>query len=245
MIRRAFLFLELAKRSLRVIAVCSALVTSTWLVAQEAEDVLVNDPRPLAAAIRQFAKRCHCMVMYEDVKWVRNQVEESPILRKRPDGTPALIPRGTPFTFTVPRHLSEMEPPAIAQSLRLVMRRFEASRNPGQFRIVKGHTSLHVLPAHAPLLETRISVAANDISAHAAVRAALGELGRVSGEKIDMWRSPLNLMKRPVSVTMSDEPAYEVFTRVLAAVDGRLSAELLYDVNAKSYFLTVYLGHGF
>lgn len=138
-----------------------------------------------------------------------------------------------------------MKPSGIAQSLRLVMSQFEASQNPGEFRIVQGQTSLHVVPAHSALLEKRISVTANDTPAMSAVQAALGELGRVSDEKVGMWRSPLNLMTRPISVTMSDEPAYEVLGRILAAVDGRLSAELLYDVNAKSYFLTIYFAYGF
>jgi hypothetical protein len=61
-------------------------VASLPVATQEAEDVFVNDQRPLAAAIEEFAKRCHCVITYEDVKWGQDQVEPSPVLRSRSDG---------------------------------------------------------------------------------------------------------------------------------------------------------------
>ena len=233
------------QRGVTLTAVCLAVATPTRLVAQQpVEDVFVSGPRPLAAAIKSFAKRCRCAISYEDVKWGREQVEESATLFSRVDGTPALIPRGTPFTFTVPRDLSQMSAADIAQSLSVVLGQFESSQNPGQFKIVQGPTSLHVLPAHSAILEQRIGLAVDDTPAVVALQAVLRELGRVSGEEISTSSIPLNLlMQRRVSLTASDEPAYHVLSRLLQAADRRLSLQLVFEVTAKRYFLSVYSTH--
>jgi len=58
-----------------------------------------------------------------------------------------------------------------------------------------------------------------------------------------LWTLPLNIVKRPIHVTMSHQPAQEVLTRILAAADQRLSWHLFYDVNLQTYFLTIYLAY--
>lgn len=208
---------------------------------QEAQDVFVNDSRPLAGAIKEFAKRCHCIVTYEDIRWKSDQVEPSQVLRDRATGSPAMIPRGTPFTFSVSRNLAEMNSSQIAQELRSVVSDFQRSQNPGLFKLVSGQTGFHVLPAQASILETQISVVANEVPAATVVRTTLDEIARASGQALGLWTLPLNRMKRPISVTLSKQPGYEVLTQVLATVDRRLSWHLFYDVNVKKYFLTVYV----
>jgi hypothetical protein len=220
-----------------------AFAVSSRVATQEAEDVFVNDSRPLAAAIKEFAKRCHCVITYEDVKWGRDQVEASAVLRRQSDGVPAMIPRGTPFIFTVSRNLAQMSSKEIAQRVRVMMGDFERSQNPGQFKLVRGQTSLHVLPVQSAILEKPISVEANDIPAVTVVQAALDEVGRLAGEKVGIWTLPVNLLKQPIRVTVSSQPGYEVLSHLVTAVDKRLSWHLFYDVNVNSYFLTIYLAY--
>lgn len=77
--------------SVNLCAVFLMFSASTLSVAQGVgEEVVVDDPRPLAAAAAEFAKRCHCAITYEDVKWTPEQVEISPTpTRPRPDGSPS------------------------------------------------------------------------------------------------------------------------------------------------------------
>jgi hypothetical protein len=144
------------------------------------------------------------------------------------------------LAFTVPPNLAKMALPDIAQNFGPVMSAFGRSQNSGQFKLVRGQTALHVLPARSSILERPVSLTANHIAAGNAVRAVIAELARVSGEKIELWSEPFNLMMKPVRVTASSEPAYDVLSRVLAAADSRLSWQLLYDVNTSTYFVNAF-----
>jgi len=206
-------------------------------------DVYVNSPRPLAEAVKEFERRCKCVITYEDLKWRSDQVEPSPIFRRRSDGAAAMIPRGIPFTFTVPQDLAQMSPAVIGQHFDSVLGSFEAIQNPGEFKVVRGERSIHVIPAASAILNRPICVIADGVPAITAVRTALNEVSRLSGEKLDLWTLPLNIVKRPIHVTMSHQPAQEVLTRILAAADQRLSWHLFYDVNLQTYFLTIYLAY--
>jgi hypothetical protein len=90
------------------------------------------------------------------------------------------------------------------------------------------------------ILEKPISVAARDTPALVALQAALDDLRRASGEKVSMTIVPFNLLRQPIRVTASNQPAYEVLSQLFAAVDRRVPWQLLYDVNVKTYFVNIY-----
>jgi hypothetical protein len=236
------------RHGVAVVVMCLTVIASARLGAQNEDVVVVDsmgriDPigtRPLAGAIKEFTRRCQCSVTYEDVKWERDQVVVSPSGR-RADGSPMLVPRAIPFRFTVSRNLAQMNSTEIAQSLGSLLNEFGYSQNPGQFKVVRGQTALHVLPVRSSILEKAVNVTANDVQAAVAVEMVIDELLRVSGEKVGVWNEPWNLMiRRQVRVTASNEPAYQVLSRILTAVDGRLSWLLFYDVNINRYSLEIY-----
>jgi hypothetical protein len=225
---------------------CLTVIASARLGAQNEDVVVVDvgriDPigtRPLAGAIKEFTRRCQCPVTYEDVKWERDQVVVSPSGR-RADGSPMLVPRAIPFRFTVSRNLAQMNSTEIAQSLGSLLNEFGYSQNPGQFKVVRGQTALHVLPVRSSILEKAVNVTANDVQAGVAVEKVIDELLRVSGEKVGVWNEPGNVMRKAIRVTASNEPAYQVLSRILTAVDGRLSWLLFYDVNINRYSIEIY-----
>jgi len=208
---------------------------------QKSEDVTVSGSRPLEAAVRVFGTQCGCMVTYEDVKWTSDQVEESPVLRRRSDGVPGLVPRGVPFTFTVPRDLGARKPAEVARSLQELIGQFENGLNPGRFKAVRGETGLHVMPLSGGLLERHVTVATEDIPALTAIRTVLEAVGRAAGEHADLARVPANLLKHSVRVSARNEPAYEVISNILGTSRKGLSWKLQYEVNARIYFMTVYV----
>ena len=129
----------------------------------------------------------------------------------------------------------------IAQRLRSVLSQFTESQNPGEFKLVRGETALHVLPAHSAILERRISVEAVDTPAANALTVALDKLADVTRDSVGVWTVPLNIMKQPITIAATNEPAFEVISRLLNTANTRLSWKLVYDVNVKSYFMTIYV----
>ena len=97
-----------------------------------------------------------------------------------------------------------------------------------------------MLPVRSSILEKAVNVTANNVKAGAAVQKVIDELLRVSGEKVGVWNEPWNVMQKAIRVTASNEPAYQVLSRILTAVDGRLSWLLFYDVNINQYSLEIY-----
>jgi hypothetical protein len=204
------------------------------------EEVHVDGPRPLMAAVAEFSRRCGCLVSYEDPKWTRDQAIASQNVRNNKTGQPLLTPSGSPFWFTVPKDLSQLSLSQVAERLGGALVSYEATSNRGAFKIVHGATGLHVLPTTPGLLERTISVKARENSAAVAVQDVIDELHRVSGETIGMWDEPVNLMSKQIRVGGHPQPAYEALASIMAEVDPRLSWQLPYDVNTKAYSLNIY-----
>ncbi len=120
------------------------------------------------------------------------------------------------------------------------MNDYESSQNPGRFRLVQGRIALYVLPSHPAISEAPVSVAVDGMNATAAVHKVLDDVYRVSGQRVDVWNQPLNLMKKRVRITASKEPAYEALSRIISNVDVGLSWRLLYDINMNRYYLDIY-----
>ncbi len=223
-----------------LLAAVNVALTSTTLAAQTAgESVVVDTPRPMAAVIREIAKRCRCAITYEDVKWGPDQVEPSPEGR-RPDGTPMMIPRGVPFRFSIPSDLAQRSAADTVRSLRRVIQEYESSQNPGVFQLVRGAAAFHILPAHGAILDMPITLGETDAPAGVAVQRVLDEVIRVSGQRIGIWNEPWNVMSERIRIAASNGPAYEALSRVLAIVDPTLSWSLCYDINADRYSLDIY-----
>lgn len=150
------------RQSAIVGVICLTFTASAQVVEQTSEEIVVNDPRPLAAAVQEFAKRCECVITYEDVKWRRDELEISPTGRFRPDGSPLMRPNGIPFRSFVSPKLAGLTSAEIDEHFALVMHAFQGSQNYGQFKVIRGRTALHVLPARSGLLELPVTLKMKD-----------------------------------------------------------------------------------
>ena len=217
------------------------LPSSAAVAAQNSEELLVNDPRPLAEAIQQFEQRCHCVVTYEDIKWQQDQVEDiSASVRRAPNAPRAQVPKGGSFLFILSRQLASATPAQIGSSLRELLAAYETSNHFGNFRLVEGNRAFHVLPSPRAVLDSRVTVAQGDQSLAQAIKAILESVTKSTGEAVVLATGPLNLLKIIVPIQAQNERAGDVLIRVLFATGRELSWQLLYDFGMKRYYLNIH-----
>jgi hypothetical protein len=134
--------------------------------------VSVDDPRPLAAALRAFEQRLGVAITYEDPPW-RHVTEYKDVTATvartvRRGQPPTLVPRGGPLSVFV--RLAPMSASDQALSaVEALLVEYRAAGYPGDFRVIRSDSVLHVVPTTAkdargvvgsfvPVLSSRVSI---------------------------------------------------------------------------------------
>jgi hypothetical protein len=215
----------------------------TSLLAQ-AEEVLIDDPRPVAVAAQQFQRRCRCIVTYEDVKWQQSDVEDvSYRVRRAPNMGPVEVPKGRPFTLVLQQNLASKSSDEIQKMLASVLTASEAAGNTKSFRVVGGGGMLHIVPAKGGPFDASISIPEEPRTLEKFVSAVLQTVTEKTGERAVLATGPLNLLRAqmPAAVGANNERARDVLARGLrvATPSRKLSWQLLYDFSRHRYYLSL------
>jgi hypothetical protein len=230
--------------SLIAASVCGTLLSPVASTAMQtdSDQIVFDDPRPLAAAVLELEHRCHCVITYEDVKWTQSQVEDAAVVPNRSSGgLRAQVPQGRPLTVTLSRKIDAAIPGEMPAVFQAVFEAFEQSGNPGAFRVVSTGASFHVVPAEHALFDVRITVPARTRSVAQALPEILAEAGAASGNRILVGRVPVNLLTRTTTDGgASDERFGDVLARIFASTGRALSWRLLYDFRMKAYYLNIH-----
>lgn len=226
-----------------VAAGCALVSAATGASRQRAADeIAVNDPRPLAAAIEELERRHGWVVTYEDPphEFVADTLDVTDTLSRNRDPSNkrrVLIPRGGAFTFAY-RDGGPSREPAVQPTLVALLRSYHQSGNPGVFRLVRTGEVFHVVPARnndrlgnlvdrRSQLDARITLPARDRSVLEMLEAVL-ERVRAQGGNVGLGSSPFNLINQArVRDAAASETARAVLVRTLAATGRRLSWQLL------------------
>jgi hypothetical protein len=206
---------------------------------QDAEYLLVEDPRPMAGAVHLVESRCHCIVTYEDVRWRADQVEDLP---GAAIGTRApKIPAGHPFMFTVSRAIASQAPVQIEHTLREALDAYERTNEAGVFRVAFDEPMFHVSPATGAPLDAAISIPAGTRSLDETVRIIRAAAAASTRARINLGTAPTNLMLQArVTLEATNEPARDVLARGLMLTGRKLSWQLLYDFGYDAYYLNIH-----
>ncbi len=226
------------------------------------ETIRVDDPRPLAEAIRILEKQCHCVITYEDPPYICSGEVADVTASVRRDYDPAnpydpkkprvLVPRGGPFEFEsrVSLALEAMESQELV--LRLLLADYHKQGYPGGFRLLQTASAFHVVPStvttqegqverHRPVLDTRISIPPGSRTAREMLKEIVEGVSKEAGVMVVTGLMPWNLLFRVrVEGSASNEPARAVLSRTLQATNTKLSWQLFYDPGTKDYVLNLH-----
>jgi hypothetical protein len=201
--------------------------------------VVVDDPRPVAAAVQELEHRCHCVVTYEDPTWSQSQVEETPGLSR--DGRHVQVPRGRPMTVTLSIEINPAVTGEVHAALAEVFRAADHAGNPSAFQVISTQGAFHVVPLEQALFDTRITLPSRTESLAEALPRILAEAGAASGRRILLGMAPVNLLMQTTTDAHADGERFgEVLERVLASTGRMMSWRLLHDFGMKSYYLNIH-----
>jgi hypothetical protein len=210
-------------------------------VAQPAEDVSVDDPRPLADIARRVERRCRCAVSYEDQKWSRDQVTPSMFARRRPDGSTTLVPRGIPLRVTLSRDLAQKDRASVFGGLQSIMATYNGSLHMGEFALADDGRMFHIRPSSPSPLDSVLTISRRNVTLQQAVDMLTTATSDATGEKVVVAMSPNNLFVQSTTDLVADgEPARDILSRILLGTKRSLSFQMLYDFDSARYFLSIY-----
>lgn len=208
------------------------------------EDIFVNDPRPIDAAVQEFQHRCRCVVTYEDPRWQADDVEDISNVRQRPAGAPRIkVPNG--HTFIAPMR-SSLDAAGLDErriAIEEILRAGRAAGNTKEFRVISGKEVLHVVPASNAVLNSPVSLPSGDRTLGQMVSAILQQVSAETGEKVTVGAVPVNLFRQGKLPKFSAdrESARDVLVRgfSLGAPTVKLSWQLLFDYSTETYYFSV------
>jgi hypothetical protein len=211
-------------------------------VEAQADDLSVNDARPLGEAVRLIQRQCLCVITYEDPKWKPGEVIDiSASVWHRPD-VRVLVPNGGLFTFSLDRDIASHTGPQMRTSLEQVISAYENTRSgPGAFRLISDEAAFHVVPKTGSVLDAPVTIVLDTRPLYEVTVAILAGVMRANGQKIAQGTLPTNFfLQRRITVNAHEEPARVVLNRALMASGQKLSWRLLYDVTRGQHYLNIH-----
>jgi len=215
----------------------------------------VNDPRPVAEAVKQLQEKYGWIITYEDPRLSNEsdlQDETDPKHRQaHPGGKRALTPKGG--TFEISYFVSPVtgKPEDPRELLQRLLNAHAASDNPGRFELKQTGRVFHVIPeqvkdvrgrwAHqASILEIPITFPEKERSVLETLETITSALSSASQMKIVIGAIPLNLFVRHrTTQSASSEPARDVLIRTLDSTNRKFSWRLLHDPGVNMLALNV------
>lgn len=224
-----------------IAALMAVQIGQSAAVAQQDWRIHVDDPRPLAAAVKHVETLCDCIVTYEDPRWTREQVIDV-TAQTRQDGQPApqvFSPAGQPFEFWFMMPPSGAALTQLSESLRALLERFHESGNPGVFTVQQRGEIFHVRPESGSVLDVQVSLPVTATREGELIRALLRAVSAAQhitiamgiGADVGAWR---------VEESAANETAERVLTRLLTSRMPHRSWQLLYDFGSQKHVLNIH-----
>lgn len=222
--------------------------------AQKLETIQVNDPRPVAEAVRMLEQKTGVAITYEDPEYAYSSdiKDVTALVRKDGKSRPRiLIPAGgvLDFSYSLAANGRPQEPMSDLVN-RLLQQ--DAGNGKGVFAVRRDGDRLHVVPAMVrnkegelvpttPILDERIYIPAGQRTGFEMLSAICEELTRISGHRVFVATVPSNSLHAYYAEMGADnEPAREVLSRLLNGFANPLSWRVLYDPGLGWYALNIH-----
>jgi hypothetical protein len=251
------------RRSGPVLLAASLTVVGVYTVSPAAmrtqeTSISVNAARPLANTIEILEHRYGWSITYEDApyQYAGDMKDVSREVRRNgTEGKPKVyVARGGVFNveYATPSEAAAPDPDMV---LRRVLLDYNASGLPGEFRLVRQGTLLHVVPAgvrdragvkenRGSILSVRMSLPNQERDALSMVSEIVKAVTSVAGVKVHVGLVPDNLLSNTkVTFGADQDVARDVLVRTLAATGQNLTWQLFYmpSETVGAYYLNVHV----
>lgn len=222
--------------------------------------ITVDDHRPLAALASALEQRYQIVVTYEEGPWVAaadvEDVTDAIVQANGPDkAAPAvrvIVPRKAAVSFEYALDPASSRPD-YADLLSAMLRQYDASGAPGQFRFEGDHGIYHLIPSRlenakgrfadtSPVFSTPVRLADKERTVDATLDEIVAQLNESSPIKIGWGFVPLNLFNQTrIRLAADGVPARQVMHQILEALPRRVTWRLNYDPTTTRYYLSFLL----
>lgn len=197
--------------------------------------IYVDDPRPVAEAIRSLLDRHPVVITYEDprfeysgdIKDVTDAIRRSPA----PPGTRrTLVPRGGILQMSYDVAAATGEPADMRETLRRILEANDVGPAGGRFKVLESGAVFHVVPtairdatgawaAQPSVLDVPITLSVQEVNGFQLLDAIAGQIKAASGAAISAGGENLTntLARYRGRLEATDEPARDVLVRALHA----------------------------
>ena len=198
------------------------------------ERVVVDAGRPVAEAALEIAKRCLCVITYEDQAWDRSEVVPSP-------DAATSVPASVRFEFELPLDLAGQRA-RTRDAIRAMLQAFNGLGGARRFKLLESATAFSIVPVTGSPLDVTISFTSTDGTLADTLRRFLDVVSRQSHTRLLEGNVPSNfVMQHSVIVVADRQTARDVLDLIWSAAGARVSWRLLYDYGMQAYFLNVTL----
>lgn len=217
--------------------------------------LVVDDPRPLSAAVESLIERHPISITYEDPRYefsgdIRDVTSQ---VRKNPSATDSrvLVPRGGVLQTTY--EISNGQPASAADTVRQIVETKNLDPVGGRFEVYQDGDVFHIVPTEIrdsrgawvkqqSILRTPITFSSGELNGFQLIEAILKQVSAASGANIlgmsaERFTNAFYNYRGQIDAT--DEPARDVLLRALHSIHPRFTWFLNYDPSGQYYAFAV------
>lgn len=214
--------------------------------------IAVDDHRPLSVLADELEKRYQIVVTYEEGPWAAaGDVEDVTAAVAKANGpnraapsVRVIVPRKAAVSFEYAHDPVQDGPAGYADLLTALLRQYDASGAPGEFRFEGDNGIYHLIPKDqmadaAPVFSTPVRLADEERTVDDTLDEIVAQLNASSPVKIGWGLVPLNLFNQTrVRIAADGVPAREVLHQILEQLPRRVTWRLNYDPTTTRYYLS-------
>src|SRR5437016_3698734 len=219
------------------------------MIGQEKVSLLVEDPRPVAEAVKTLEANCGCVITYEDPRYVHDseiadvtQSVRKDLDRFKPGEAPrVLIPKGGPLAVDYDALPGTKVPINTLGTIQQLLNKHANAGGAGRFRVEKQGEIFYVMPTafknslgditpQQSLLDTVISLPSEERSGAQTLKALCNAISQQSQNLVLVGTIPVNrFLHYHDNRGLKSERARDALADLLRSVDpnGNLSWQLL------------------
>jgi hypothetical protein len=225
----------------------------------------VEDPRPVAEAIKSLEDRYGWVITYEDPLYVNDAevIDVTDSVSREPEKTRSqgfrvLIPKGGILAIEYDEPSDTKRPDNPSKVVQQLLDAHAAKGYPGRFRLELTERAIHVIPAaytnqvgqlvpQKPVLDAAITLPVAERSGLQTLQAICDSVSQATGTRMVMATVPINLFNQYHDQQgVVSQKARDVLQHLLESVGGektKLSWRCLFDPDTKAYFLNIHTVH--